>query len=322
MTTTVTKMGERFLWVDVVEPTHQELQELAKKFGLHSTSVEDCLDPRHLPKFERIGALNFLVLRAYDESCPADADTVQELTRKIAVFSTDEYLITIHRKDQPFFRAFREKWCTREIQGSADPSRTILRELIGEVFATYRGPIDGALDDLDAFEMGIFGEMGLRGVQGGRPFRIKQAYYLKRKAHVYRRMLRLSLDALIHVTTRASLEEAPLFQDIKENAERLFFYADELVESVNSLLNLHVSLVSQKTTEASNKINEVMRVLTVFSVFFLPLNLIAGIYGMNFEFMPELKWKVGYPLSIALMLIVALGIMYWFRRRGWLRELS
>ena len=98
---------------------------------------------------------------------------------------------------------------------------------------------------------------------------------------------------------------------MQENAESYHFYADELVEDANTLLNVQLALASHRTSE-------VMRVLTVFSVFFLPLTFIVGVYGMNFEFMPELRESWGYPAVLAFMAVVTLAIYRWFRSRGWL----
>jgi len=86
---------------------------------------------------------------------------------------------------------------------------------------------------------------------------------------------------------------------------------DTLFENMNQLVMIYFSISSQRT-------NEIVRVLTVFSVFFMPLTFIVGIYGMNFEFMPELKMKLGYPGVMALMGLITLGIYVWFKKRGWL----
>jgi len=104
---------------------------------------------------------------------------------------------------------------------------------------------------------------------------------------------------------------APLFQDLRENLSTMVFMTDELLEDATSLLNLQISLASQKT-------NEVMRILTVFSVFFMPLNFIAGLYGMNFQNMPELSHPFGYYGVLTLMATTTLLIAMWFYRRGWL----
>jgi magnesium transporter len=110
----------------------------------------------------------------------------------------------------------------------------------------------------------------------------------------------------------ASEPTAPLYQDLRENAESMHFYADELVEDVNNLLSIQLALASHRT-------NEVVRVLTVFSVFFLPLTFIVGVYGMNFHYMPELRERWGYPAVLVGMGLVTLVIYLWFRRRGWLK---
>jgi magnesium transporter len=84
-----------------------------------------------------------------------------------------------------------------------------------------------------------------------------------------------------------------------------------VLDDVNNLMNLYMSLSAKRT-------NEVMRVLTVFSVFFMPLTFIVGVYGMNFKFMPELSWRLGYPLVMIFMAIVTIIIYFWFKRKRWL----
>jgi len=299
--TVVSKEG--FFWLDLVQPTPEELKDLASKYDLPAGSVEACLDPEHLPKFETIENLNFLILRASDEDAASDADTIQELTRKTAFFFSTQFLITIHRKDQPHFIRIREKWRKMPLEKLAAPGSRILSDLLTAMINSYEQPIDNALDQLELFEMGVFE------AKGARPFEIQQGYYLKRKAFVFKRMLRLTTDLLPKVS---GFFKAVENQKHKETADTLYFYTDELMESINSLLNLHISLSSQKT-------NEVVRVLTIFSVFLLPLNVVTGIYGMNFEHMPELKWAFGYPLAITSMVVILLVIYLWFHRRGWLR---
>lgn len=161
--------------------------------------------------------------------------------------------------------------------------------------------------------------MAVFGAPGSTPFDIEKAYYLKRQAAVFKRIIRASTDQLPRLMTHLQVG-APQFQDLREQADSLFFYSDELTESVNTLLNLHISFSAQKTNEQSAHTNEVVRVLTVFSVFMLPLNVIAGIYGMNFEFMPGLHTPVGYPAALASMVIIEVAIYFWFKRKGWLRR--
>jgi magnesium transporter len=297
-----------FTWLDVVQPTREELADIARRYGLHSTSVEDSLDPEHLPKYERIGGVTFIIVRAMDDAAARDCSTVQEMTRKVAIFYGADFLITIHRTEQPFLTAFMEKYRTAAPPPGAERRKTylprLLIELINGAIGTYEKPLQSAEGAIDRFEATVFGEQELGGL-------LQRIYTEKRRVTQMRRMLSHTLD-LVQRLVPASEPTAPLFQDLRENAESMHFWADELVDDVNNLLSIQLAMASHRT-------GEVVRVLTVFSVFFLPLTFIVGIYGMNFDFMPELRQPWGYPAVLAGMGVVTLVIYLWFRRRGWLR---
>jgi magnesium transporter len=299
------------LWLDIVNPSKEELIAIAAEFRLHPTSVQDCLDPEHLPKHEKIEGSQFIILRAYDSEATRDADTVEELTRKVAFFYSETLLITVHRVDQAFMIRERERWVER-VDGTSDAIHTIFKDIVKDVIFSYTQPIDRGLDDFEQLEMSVFG------TQSAKEFKIENAYYLKRRASVFKRMIKASMDILPRI--ESPYRGTPHFQNLQDEGVSLLFFADELTESVNSLLNLHVSLSSQRTNEASHKTNEVMRVLTIFSVFMLPLNVFTGIYGMNFEHMPELGWTLGYPMVIAAMITTEVLIFLWFKSKGWLHR--
>lgn len=304
---------EDFHWIDVGDPTPEVLNRLAETYELHSTSVQDCLQPEHLPKFEAIEDVNFVVLRAYDHDCKNDADSVQELTRKVAIFYGETFVLTIHRTDLPFVQSLKAKYAKRGPKSPVITPEHVLADMINEVLKSYEIPVMHSLENLESFEMEIFG------TGTNKKFRLAKGYYLKRKISVIKRMLRATHEPVAKIMSKAEADLAPHFQDARDTSDRLWFYADEISESIQSLLNLHVSLQSQKTNEASRRTNEVMRVLTIFSCFFLPINFIASIYGMNFEFMPELKNEYGYFYALGLMALVVIFIFAWFRRRGWLK---
>ncbi|MGH7508054.1 MAG: magnesium transporter CorA family protein [Gemmatimonadales bacterium] len=298
-----------FTWLDVVQPTREELGAVARQYGLHSTSVEDSLDPEHLPKYERIGAITFTIVRAMDAAAARDSSTVQEMTRKVAIFYGADFLITIHRTEQPFLTRLIEKYRTATAPPGAERRKSflprLLIELINGAIDTYGKPLEEAEIAIDKFEATVFGDQELGGL-------LRRIYTEKRRATQMRRMLSHTLDAVQRLVP-ASEPTAPLYQDLRENAESMHSYAEELVEDVNNLLSIQLALASHRT-------NEVVRVLTVFSVFFLPLTFIVGVYGMNFEFMPELRERWGYPAVWLMMGAVTTAIYLWFRRRGWLRE--
>jgi magnesium transporter len=294
-----------FKWIDVVLPTREELQQLAEKYAIHLTSIQDCLQSNHLPKHEKIGEVNFLIARGYDEKAAQDASNVIELTRKVAIFLGTDFMITVHRVDLNYLAAVRKKWQAVSPETSSQLQIQILCDILQAISLSYEIPLDTAEDMLDTIEDKIF-MYKFR----GESLRFREIYLLRRKVSVCQRMLHLALEVLAKLTG-ISENYAPLLQNIKDDTHRLLFVAEQLSENVNHLLNLHVSLTSNRT-------NEVMRVLTVFSVFFLPITFVVGIYGMNFRYMPELEQHYGYFGVWFLMLSITAVLFIWFRRKGFL----
>jgi magnesium transporter len=302
-----------FHWLDFENPDRPRLERLAAEYHLHSTSVQDCLEPQHLPKFEAFEESIFVILRSADTAAvdSPDADTVQELTRKVAIFMGKGYFITVHRTEQPFLSGLLSKW--RAKAGGDWPREHIFIDIVGDAVGTFEQPVLKCFGRLESIEEEILGA-GHR-----RKFKMRDGYFLKRQISVYKRMLRASIEPLNQAMVGASRKALPHFQNARERIDGIYFNAEEISESVTSLLNLHVSLASQRTNEASQRTNEVMRVLTIFSCFFLPINFIASIYGMNLKNMPEANWDYGYYFVLGIMALVSLGIYFWFRRRGWMK---
>ena len=303
----------RFTWIDLCGPEPGELEGIAEEYGLFPTLVADSLEPEHLPKYERIGEITFVIVRAHDAASSATASTVQEFTRKVAIFAGPDFVISIHRLDQPFLVRLRERYQEHAARAAAarlgERRRTLtsrlLVDLINGAIDTYERPLDAAERRLDEIEDELFAE-------GVAPPVLREVHVIKRHVTIVKRMLWHTLNVTIKLTPVAS-PTAPLFQDAREGAESMHAYADELLEDANNLLHIQLGLSTQRT-------NGIVRILTLFSAFFLPLTFIVGIYGMNFERMPELRSPWGYPAVWLVMLVVTLGILAWFRRRGWLGE--
>ena len=305
MQQTVCSTGEPpFVWSDVTAPNVEELQAIAQHYGIPASIVQDCLDPEHLPKHEKFGETTFLILRIYDIAAPEAAGTVQELTRKIAIFFRSDVALTIHRVDLPLTAALRERF---GVPGAGCGSLALLAALGNGVLDTYERPLQQAEDALDHYEEGLFSPK-LKTPS------LQKIHLLKRRVSLIKRMLWQSHSVIQRLTPSGERSES-VYQDLKENAESYHFWADQLHEEVQNLLSMHVALASHRTSE-------VMRVLTIFSAFFLPLTFIVGIYGMNFTFMPELNKVWGYPAVLGLMALVSTVIYTWFRRRGWLKRSS
>jgi magnesium transporter len=288
-----------YIWMDVTAPTEQELRELISTYKLHEPSVMDCLQPEHLPKYEEIEDLTFMILRAYDSHAEQEADTIQELSRKVAIFYTKSLVITIHRSEMPAVSTIKS---SSKYSKKCNSALMSVFYLIQNVLQSYVEPGRKLVADLDQFETDIF-------LKKEMPHILKKLYHLKRKAAVSKRILHLSKD-IIDQLDHHDIPET-LLQDLRELFIRIETMYDEVLDGSNHLLNIYISLSSQKT-------NEVVRVLTVFSVFFMPLTFIAGIYGMNFDFMPELRMKFGYP-GVLIFMVMITGVIYlWFKRKGWL----
>ena len=294
-------------WVDVVEPTPAELTEVAQRYGLHPTSVRDCLDPEHLPKLERFRDSTFIIIRVFDTASTVDCATVHEMTRKVAIFAGANVVVTIHRKPLPFLTALQEQWHTAELEvngGGEPPAQRLVLDIIDRGLATFDPPLVKIEEGLDEVEEALF--QNRHEVEN-----LLDLYVIRRRTTLCRRMLWRGLEVL-KLFSPPSDVSTPHYQDVREAVEATHFFADELLESVTNLTSLQLSLASQK-------MNQVMGRLTLFSAFFLPLTFIVGVYGMNFQFMPELSRRWGYPAVWAVMVLVALSIFLWFRKRGWLK---
>jgi magnesium transporter len=179
----------------------------------------------------------------------------------------------------------------------------ITTDLYQVALNTYESPIKNAIELLDKYEEAIFDNNEPASI-------IQRLYLLKRKASIYKKML-FSFNELLKKQIASNEVLADYLNDVVETGEKLQYYSDDLYEEANNLLNIHLSLASHRT-------NEVMKVLTILTVFFLPLTFIVGIYGMNFKYMPETDSAWGYSGVWIVMLVMSVGIYFWFRSKGWL----
>jgi len=315
VTTVVELKDPAFVWLDVVQPTAEELAGIAERYRLHPTSVSDCLDPEHLPKFEAFDDYTFVILRGWDQLAEQTCSTVQELTRKVAIFYGRGFLVTIHRTEQPWLTAVAARLAIKFAEKQRRENREqlvpyLLTKLLNGVLDTYLRPMEAMEGRLDQFEESVFS--GHEVAPGSLRRELREIHLLKRQVTLTKRLLWRTMDVIQRMTPESG-RAVTHFRDAHENAESYHFYADELLEDANTLLNVQLSL-------ASHRSGEVMRVLTLFSAFFLPLTFIVGVYGMNFDFMPELRQHWGYPAVLAAMTAVTVAIYVWFRRRGWMRE--
>jgi len=290
--------GHQFQWIDIGDPTAENLEKLSVEFDIHQTSLEDSLEPYHLPKYERQDDYIFIILRTVDPNRPPESSDVNELTRKVAIFLGKEFLITIHRSDIPFIKTLRDKWSKKLPEYRGDPKLHLCLDILSHGYNSFDPPIDEAMGLLNTFEQ----ESSLH---------LEKVYKLRKQISTIKRLLRLSHDVCVKLNADCDQQSRVYVQDLKEDLENTIFFSEDLNESIHHFINLQLSLQSQKT-------NDTMRVMAIFSAFFMPITFIVGLYGMNFKFMPELEWEHGYSFSLFLMLCSSAAIFIWFKKKKWL----
>ncbi len=289
MKKTISKFKD-FDWIDIKNPTESELVSLELPFDIDQNYLEDALEAGHLPKFERNKDYFFIILRAYTADENEKAIEVGEISNKIAFFIHKKALITIHRADFQFLENIPESFNTTD---------ELTLHIVKELFLTFEEPIRKQSDKMDILEQTIF-------LKKGNNLSVENLYYEKARARLAKKILLIMQNVINQFKVDESLNTT--LQDLKDTIAHLLLKNEELFDDANALLNTYITFTAQKS-------NDVMKLLTIFSAFFLPLTFLAGVYGMNFDNMPELKWEYGYFISLGMMVIVCIVIYSWFKRK-------
>lgn len=291
--------GTGITWTDIVEPTPEELKKVSEEYNLNSYTLFDSMDPDHLPKYEEHNDTHFIIVRILQDDNHLE-QTIQSLSTKIAIFYNDDFIITIHRSSQPFIKNIRENYISNN---KIHTSIGIAIRIVRDALYSFEYPIMKLSDEIDLIESQIFLKNNMAADL------IKKIYHFKSRSGIYKKLLLLSNEVVSFIKVDA--DERPALSDVRDLHTKLLMLNDQIQDDANNLLNIYLSLSARKT-------NDVMKVLTVFSVFFMPLTFVVGIYGMNFRFMPELGYKWGYPFTLLCMLIMSIIIFIWFKRKKWL----
>jgi magnesium transporter len=284
------KAFESFTWIDIENANKKELEVIASKYNLNYFLIKDALDIGHLPKYEQLHQHDFFIFRAYTSNVKLNIDEIGEMSNKIAFFIFDDKLITIHRAHFPFLNLEEEK----DIKISE-----FFLKIVGFMIDSFKTPTLEISDKITEIEKTIF-------LKDYRAVLIEELYYIKTQSRILKKIISITEATILK--SQDKYKVSYIYQDIQDTLLNLLTVNEESVDNSTHLMNTYLSLSDQKN-------NEVVRLLTIFSVFFLPLTFIAGIYGMNFKFMPELNWKLGYAFALSLMAIVVIVIYLWFRRK-------
>ena len=291
--------SQQLTWVDVTGPTSDELTELSKTYGLNQYALSACLQSDHLPKHEDIEGTHFIVTRVLIPIRAGQSVSIQSISTKIAFFYRPGLLVTIHRIPHDFINDVRTRFFDT---GQLHVVEAIVAKMLWHILHSYETPAVRLSNELDDFESKVFS-------QNLTPQMLSELYQIKRKSLMSKKLLLFSQEAVSSIKLPDS--ESDDLQDTRDLHLKLLNIYDQIHEDVSNLVNFYLSISAQKT-------NEVIKVLTIFSVFFMPLTFLAGIYGMNFDYMPELRERWGYPALLGFMLLLSGSIYVWFRRKKWL----
>lgn len=289
-------------WIDF-DGEADGAERLLRDQRFHPLAIEDTFTLQHQPRAEEYGDHLFVIVRGIDFN--ADPGPEGLLTLKLAAFLRANLLITVHRRPLRSVAAVR----TRIVESGRPVPGGVVQlfwSICDEMIDLYFPIVDQIGVDIEALEQAVLHNPG--------PDDLQAILELRRKLGVLRRTMLPHRAVFNHLAnSRDPMFDGTAalnFRDTLENVLRLTDAIDQLRDQLSNVKDTYLSVMSQRT-------NEIMKVLTLFSAIMLPLTFIAGIYGMNFENMPELTSHYGYFVVLGSMGLVAFGMVAWFRRRGW-----
>jgi magnesium transporter len=305
----VRKSGEGFVWLGLHEPTDQEFAGIAELFDLHPLAVEDAIEAHQRPKLERYGETLFAVFKTVcyveHEELTATSEVVN--TGEIMVFVGLDFVITVRHGRHGSLGPLREELESVPQQLAKGPS-AVLHAIADLVVDDYLTVTDSVQGDIDQVEMDVFTENGARADPG-------RIYQLKRELLELKRAVAPLARPLEDLATRPIRVVEPeiqaYFRDVSDHLLRAKEQIAAFDELLNSILQAHLAQVTVAQ-------NEDMRKITAWAAIIAVPTMVCGVYGMNFDYMPELHWTFGYPLVLGVISVACLVLYRGFRRNGWL----
>ncbi|MCF2218288.1 MULTISPECIES: CorA family divalent cation transporter [Chryseobacterium] len=286
-------------WVDVEAPTAEDLKFLHERYEINNLLLEDTLDPNHLPKYEEDGEVKFFLLRESTELERKNLNTISDISTKIGIFILGRTIITIHRMKTKSIAETKKQLSAMKTETT---SKNIALKIALLIMKSFDDESVSLLETMDNIENEIF----LKNTNHTN--QIKRLYKLKRKSGLNSRVLTISTDA-IDKFKLLGLQDSEVY-DLKDKHKDVVADFDHLNAQITNLIGMFLALSDQKA-------NQVMKVLAIYSVYFLPITFIAGVYGMNFDNMPELHYKYGYHAVIGVMALVVICTFIYARRKQW-----
>ncbi|WP_172385421.1 magnesium/cobalt transporter CorA [Streptomyces sp. MNP-20] len=306
----VRKDDDGFVWLGLHEPTEREFAGIAELFGLHPLAVEDAVHAHQRPKVERYDQTLFAVFKTvcYVEHAELTATSEVVDTGEIMVFVGREFVITVRHGRHGSLGPLREQLEATPEQLAQGPA-AVLHAIADQVVDDYLDVTEAVQEDIDAVESEVFSATGARTADPGRIYQLKRELLeLKRAVVPLGRPLQVLATQPIRVIAP---EIQAYFRDVDDHLKRVAEQIAAFDELLNSILQAHLAQVTVAQNDATRKI-------TAWAAIVAVPTMICGIYGMNFDHMPELHWRFGYALVMGVIATGCVVLYRGFRRNGWL----
>lgn len=289
-------------WLDVEMATEEDLAFLHNRYHINNLLLEDTIDPNHLPKYEEVDEVKFFLMRENTDLERQSLNSISDVSTKLSLFVLQNLIISVHRMKSKSIREVVEEIEKKpELKNTIKPDKLSLK-LALQVMKTYDDESQHLLEVLDNMENEIFLK------NSNQTNQIRRLYKLKRKSGLNTRILNISSEWINKFHT-LELEDVEVMDLVDKQKDAIADF-DHLNAQTTNLISMFLALSDQKA-------NQVMKLLAMFSVYFLPLTFIAGLYGMNFENMPELKNPYGYFATLSVMAFIVIVTFIYFRRKKW-----
>jgi magnesium transporter len=300
---------DAFVWIGLYEPDEHEFESVRREFNLHELAVEDAINAHQRPKLEVYDDTLFVVLKTarYIES----SDTVE--FGEIMLFLGPHFVVAVRHKPASALGDVRKKIESRPDLLRYGPG-AVLYAIVDRVVDDYLPVVDGLDEDIKKVEAEVFSGAGSNPAE--------RIYLLKREViefHQSTAPLQEPLDRLVHgLVPGMHGELGEYFRDIQDHLLKVVDNVSGFRELLTSVLQANLTQVALRQNEVGMQQNADMRKISAWVAIVAVPTMIAGIYGMNFDHMPELGWTFGYPLALLVMAGACLVLYRAFRRNGWL----
>lgn len=291
---------ENWEWIDVESPTEEDLEFLHKRYHINKLLLEDTIDPNHLPKYEEVDEVKFFLTRESKDLDRRTFNSISDISSKLGIFLIPGIIITTHRaKSESINHVLAELMANRQVHITRDQ---LVLKLALRIIKTFDDESQYLLEIMDQVENEIFLK------HSNHTNQIKRLYKLKRKSGLNTRILNISSEWISNFR-KLELQEVEVM-DLLDKQNDVIADFDHINAQTVNLISMFLALSDQKA-------NQVMKLLAIYSVYFLPITFIAGIYGMNFDHMPELHHKNGYFYTLGLMGAIVIVTFIYMRRKRW-----